>query len=82
MKNLTVSSKEVHPADFMEMKQLLGKVLNEVDTELIALRDILTALNRTPPRVDLAKKLLDQSIASITGVTYKAKIAKKQIESH
>lgn len=82
MKNLTVPSKEVHPADFMEMKQLLGKVLHEVDQQNEILRDILTALNRTPPRVDLAKKLIDQAIASLTGTVYKAKTAKKQIESH
>jgi len=81
MKNLTVATKEIHPADHHEIKGLLEKVMHNVDTETDLLRDILTALNRNPPRVDLAKTLLDQVIASLTGVTYKAKIAKKQIES-
>jgi len=80
MKNLT-STKMVHPADHMEMQQLLGKVLHGVDAETEVLRDILVALSRTPPKVDIAKSLIDQSISSLTGLTYKAKIAKKQIES-
>lgn len=79
MKNLTLAAEN---PEVTELRQLLSKTLNGVSQDVDILQDVVTALSREPPRVDLAKRLLDQTIQSIKLRMESTKKAQKQIKPH
>lgn len=62
MRNLTKSA--VDP-DIIELKQVLDGLRSGIDNDLDVIQDAITALNRDPPKVSTAKKVLEQALESM-----------------